>query len=220
MGASHQVVIGIAGGTGSGKTTVARIIASCFPSGTAVILSHDSYYHDHSSLTEAQRRAINYDHPKAFDTDLLIDQLIRLRAGDCVERPEYDYKTHSRLPSGVTIRPAGILLVEGILVLEHKALRDLMDIKLFIDTDGDERFIRRLRRDIEDRGRSISSVIEQYLGTVKPMHLDFVEPSKRYADVIIPEGAHNRVAIDLVVSRIRAMLEERVSREREPGVPS
>ena len=185
-----------------------------------MILSHDSYYHDHSSLSEIERRAINYDHPNAFDTDLLIEQLTRLRSGLPVERPEYDYRTHSRLPSGVVIRPADILLVEGILVLEHKLLRNLMDIRLFIDADGDERFIRRLRRDIEDRGRSIASVIEQYLGTVKPMHLEFVEPSKRHADVIVPEGAHNRVAIDLIVSRIRAMLQERGSKEREPAVPS
>lgn len=216
----RPVIIGIAGGTGSGKTSVARIIAGSFLPGAAVILSHDSYYHDHSALSEQERRLINYDHPKAFDTDLLIDHLTRLRDGQPVERPDYDYRTHSRLPSGVIIHPADILLVEGILVLEHRILRSLMDIKLFIDTDGDERFIRRLRRDIEDRGRSIISVIEQYLETVKPMHLEFVEPSKRHADVIIPEGAHNRVAIDLVVSRIRAMLQERGAKEREPGVPS
>ncbi|MBN1425539.1 uridine kinase [Candidatus Fermentibacteria bacterium] len=220
MAAPDPIIIGLAGGTGSGKTTVARIIARCFPEGTAVILSHDSYYHDYSGLSEDERRSINYDHPKAFDTELLINHLKGLRAGERVERPDYDYTTHSRRPSGVRLAPSALLLVEGILVLECKALRDLMDIKLFIDADGDERFIRRLRRDIDDRGRSIGSVIDQYLGTVKPMHLDFVEPSKRYADVIIPKGAHNRVAIDLVVSRIRAMLLERESKKREPGVPS
>ncbi len=214
------IIIGIAGGTGSGKTTVAQIIASRFPPGTAVILSHDSYYHDHRTLSEEERRAFNYDHPKAFDTDLLIRHLQALRQGKAIERPDYDYRTHSRLPRGVPISPADIVLVEGILVLEHKVLRSLMDIKLFIDTDDDVRFIRRLRRDIEERGRTISSVIEQYLSTVKPMHSEFVEPSKRHADVIIPEGAHNHVAIDLVVSRIQAMLHERGARDRESGVPS
>lgn len=216
----EPVVIGIAGGTGSGKTTVARIIAASFRPGSVVILSHDSYYHDHSHLPEEERKNINYDHPSAFDTDLLIEHLLKLKAGISVERPDYDYKSHARKPNGVIVHPAEILVVEGILVLEHRRLRSLMDIKLFIDTDDDERFIRRLRRDVEERGRTLDSVITQYLSTVKPMHLEFVEPSKRHADVIIPEGAHNRVAIDLVVARIRAMLEERGLREREVGVPS
>jgi uridine kinase len=166
------------------------------------------------------RQNINYDHPKAFDTDLLVAHLKDLLAGRSVERPEYAYSTHSRCPRGVLVKPADILLVEGILVLEDVRLRDLMDIKLFIDTDPDERFIRRLRRDLEERGRSIDSVIAQYQRTVKPMHLEFVEPSKRYADVIIPEGGHNKVAMDLVIARIRALLQEMAEERGQAAVPS
>lgn len=217
---SGPVIIGLAGGTGSGKTTVAKYIESRFPKGTLILIGHDCYYHDHSHLPSGDRQNINYDHPKAFDTELLVAHLKDLLAGRSVERPEYDYTTHSRCPQGVLVKPAGIFLVEGILVLDDARLRDLMDIKLFIDTDPDERFIRRLRRDLEERGRSIDSVISQYQRTVKPMHLEFVEPSKRYADVIIPEGGYNRVAMDLVISRIRALLQEMAEERGHAAVPS
>jgi len=214
------VIIGLAGGTGSGKTTIARFIARRFPRRALMLISHDCYYHDHSHLSTDERAGINYDHPRAFDTELLVAHLNELMAGRPVAIPEYDYTTHSRLPQGTRTSPADILLVEGILVLDDERLRNLMDIKLFVDTDSDERFIRRLRRDIEERGRTLSSVIEQYQSTVKPMHLEFVEPSKRYADVIIPEGVHNRVAMDLVISRIRTLLQEMADQRGLAAVPS
>ncbi len=216
----RPAVIGIAGGTGSGKTTVAEFIAERFPEGTVALIGHDSYYHDHSHLSPEERALINYDHPDAFDSDLLVRQLKELMDRRAVERPVYDYVTHSRQPRGILTRPAQIILIEGILVLENKQLRELMDIKLFIDTDNDERFIRRMLRDTHQRGRDLDSVVTQYMNTVKPMHLDFVEPSKRYADVIIPGGAHNSVAMDLVITKIRALLQDMAERDGEAAVPS
>jgi len=203
-----SAIIGIAGGTGSGKTTVAESIASSFSDESVVIIGHDSYYHDHSHLSPNDRALINYDHPHAFDTVLLIRQLEELSSGRAVERPVYDYVSHSRKTRGILIRPARVILVEGILVLENKKLREMMDIRIFIDTDNDERFIRRLLRDTHERGRDLDSVVRQYLGTVRPMHLDFIEPTKRYADIIIPGGAHNTVAMDLVVTKINALVKE------------
>lgn len=203
-----SAIIGIAGGTGSGKTTVAESIASSFSDESVVIIGHDSYYHDHSHLSPNDRALINYDHPHAFDTVLLIRQLEELSSGRAVERPVYDYVSHSRKTRGILIRPARVILVEGILVLENKKLREMMDIRIFIDTDNDERFIRRLLRDTHERGRDLDSVVRQYLGTVRPMHLDFIEPTKRYADIIIPGGAHNTVAMDLVVTKINALIKE------------
>lgn len=203
-----SAIIGIAGGTGSGKTTVAESIASRFSDESVVIIGHDSYYHDHSHLSSNDRALINYDHPHAFDTVLLIRQLEELSSGRAVERPIYDYVTHSRKSRGILIRPARVILVEGILVLENKILREMMDIRIFIDTDNDERFIRRLLRDTHERGRDLDSVVRQYLSTVRPMHLDFIEPTKRYADIIIPGGAHNTVAMDLVVTKINALVRE------------
>lgn len=208
-----SAIIGIAGGTGSGKTTVAESIASSFSDESVVIIGHDSYYHDHSHLSPSDRALINYDHPHAFDTALLIRQLEELANGRAVEQPIYDYVTHSRKPRGILIRPARVILVEGILVLENKRLREMMDIRIFIDTDNDERFIRRLLRDTHERGRDLDSVVRQYLGTVRPMHLDFIEPTKRYADIIIPGGAHNTVAMDLVVTKINALVREMDERD-------
>ena len=200
------IIIGIGGGTGSGKTTVAREVRKHFPEQSVVILHHDSYYVDRSDLPPASRENINYDHPDSFDNELLLTHLNELRAGRAVEKPIYDFETHTRRKETITVRPARIILLEGIMVLAEDALRESMDIKLYVDTDADERFIRRLRRDIADRGRTVDQVIDQYLKTVRPMHLQFVETSKRYADVIIPEGGQNRVAVDLIVTKARDIL--------------
>lgn len=200
------IIIGIGGGTGSGKTTVALEVRKHFPEESVVIIHHDSYYLDRGGLPFAERERLNYDHPDAFDNALLLSHLGELREGRSIEKPVYDYETHSRSAETVTVRPAGIVLLEGILVLVSAELRRLMDIRLYVDTDADERFIRRLKRDITRRGRNVDQVIEQYLRTVRPMHLQFVEPSKRYADVIIPEGGLNFVAIDLIVTKVRDVL--------------
>jgi uridine kinase len=200
------IIIGIAGGSGSGKTSVALKLKSFFPYERVELIHHDSYYHDNSHLSMADRERINYDHPEAFETDLLIAHLDALHDGGEVLQPRYDYETHSRLPENTPVAQPDIILLEGILVLEHEALRRRMDIRLYIDADADERFIRRLSRDIRNRERDVESIISQYQGTVRPMHLRFVEPSKRYADIIVPEGAQNEVAIDLLVAKIRDVL--------------
>jgi len=201
-----RIIIGIGGGTGSGKTTVAKEVRKHFPEESVAILHHDSYYVDRSDLPPSSRENINYDHPDSFDNELLLAHLNGLRAGLPVEKPIYDFETHTRRAETITVRPARIVLLEGILVLAEDMLREMMDIKLYVDTDADERFIRRLRRDIADRGRTVDQVIEQYLQTVRPMHLQFVETSKRYADVIIPEGGLNVVAVDLIVTKVRDIL--------------
>ena len=200
------IIIGIGGGTGSGKTTVAKEVLKHFPQESVVIVHHDSYYVDRSPLPPEEREGINYDHPDSFDNTLLIEHLDSLKTGKPIEKPIYDFETHTRLVETITVRPARIILLEGILVLAETDLREIMDIRLFVDTDADERFIRRLKRDIGQRGRSVDQVIEQYLATVRPMHLQFVEPSKRYADVIIPEGGLNVVAVDLIVTKVRDIL--------------
>ncbi len=210
----EPIIIGISGGTGSGKTTVAKEVRKHFPEESVVVLHHDSYYVDRSHLSPAQRERINYDHPDSFDNALLISQLRALKSGETIEKPTYDYETHTRNTETITVRPANIILLEGILVLADDLLRGLMDIKLYVDTDADERFIRRLKRDIVERGRKVDQVIEQYLKTVRPMHLQFVEPSKRYADVIIPEGGLNLVAVDLIVTKVRDILDQH-QREQE-----
>lgn len=205
----RPVVIGVAGGSGSGKTTVAVRVQEAFPGRTVEIIHHDSYYHDNSGLPLEQRARINYDHPEAFDTALLVSHLAELRRGESVSVPRYDYASHSRLPESDLLEPADIVFVEGILVLECQALRELMDIRLYVDVDADERVLRRLIRDTRERGRTVESVVEQYLNVVRPMHLQFVQPSKRYAHLIIPEGGHNRVAIDLIATKIRNIIDER-----------
>lgn len=202
----ESIIIGIGGGTGSGKTTVAKEVRKHFPEESVVIVHHDSYYLDRSDLSPEQREVINYDHPDSFDNELMIAHLTSLRGGQPIEKPIYDFETHTRKQETIRVRPARIILLEGILVLAEEALRNVMDIKLYVDTDADERFIRRLRRDIVDRGRTVDQVIEQYLKTVRPMHLQFVETSKRYADVIIPEGGQNLVAVDLIVTKVRDIL--------------
>jgi uridine kinase len=200
------VVIAIAGGSGSGKTTVANVIMDRIGREHIACLPHDAYYKDLSQLGPSQRASVNFDHPDSLDTCLLIDHIRQLKEYKQIALPIYDFKTHSRTAETILIDPQPVILVEGILIFTEAELRSLFDIKIFVDTDPDIRFIRRLQRDISERGRSTESVVKQYLTTVRPMHLEFVEPSKRYADVIIPEGGLNTVAMDLVVARIEALL--------------
>lgn len=202
----RRMIMGIAGGTGSGKTLVARSVGDALGRRIA-LLGQDSYYIDRSNLSPAERDRINFDHPDAFDHDLLIEHLNQLAQGRPVEMPVYDYATHSRTGETVRVDPVPVIVVEGILVLAVPALRSLLDVKVFVDTDADVRFIRRLSRDIRERGRTPESVISQYLEVVRPMHLEFVEPSKRYADIIVPEGGYNTVAIDFLVSKLRTLLD-------------
>jgi uridine kinase len=203
-----SILIGIAGGTGSGKTTIAKRIIEQIGTEKAVIIAQDAYYRDRSHLPIEEREKINYDHPSSFDISLLIKHLRQLKLGRDVPRLSYDYVTHSRLVLSGSVPSRPVTVLEGIMVLENKELRDLLDVKLYVDTDADVRIIRRLRRDILERGRNFESVIKQYLDSVRPMHLEFVEPSRRNADVIIPEGGYNRVAIDMVVSKIRTLLSD------------
>ncbi|HYT68339.1 MAG TPA: uridine kinase [Vicinamibacterales bacterium] len=202
------LVIGVAGGSGSGKTTVVRRIFEALGDTRIPVLEHDRYYRDRNDLRLEERAVLNYDHPDSLETELLVDHLNELRAGRPVEAPVYDFARHARKDATETITPGRAIIVEGILIYTDAALRKLMDVKVFVDTDDDTRFIRRLQRDIAERGRSVQSVIEQYLGTVKPMHLEFVEPSKRYADIIIPQGGHNAVAIDMLLRLIRGLTSE------------
>ncbi len=202
----RPLIVGIAGGSGSGKTTLVREILKLLPGKAVVVSEQDAYYKDSAHLPLEERRAINYDHPAALDNALLLQHLTQLRRGKAVDKPVYDFITHTRRPQTVPVEPADVIIVEGILVLENRRLRELMDLKLFVDTDPDIRFIRRLTRDLEERGRSLDSVVHQYLSTVRPMHLEFVEPSKRYADVIIPEGGHNEAAIEMIAARLERIL--------------
>lgn len=204
----QPIVIGVAGGTGSGKTTVASRILDRVGTEHITYIAHDAYYRDLSHLPERLRAQVNFDHPDALETELLVEHLKQLREGHPVEIPIYDFTAHVRTERKRQIDVAPVVIVEGILVFVEPELRRLFDVKIYIDTDADVRFIRRLRRDIEERGRSVESVCEQYLSTVRPMHLEFVEPSKRYADVIIPEGGFNEVAIEMVAARITGLLAE------------
>jgi uridine kinase len=198
-------VIGVAGGSGSGKTTVVRRIVDSLGPEQVTLLDHDRYYRSRNDLRLEERAALNYDHPDALETDLMVAHVRALKAGQPINAPQYDFTRHARLSETETFQPRRALIVEGILVFTDAALRDLMDIKVFVDTDSDTRFIRRLQRDVAERGRTMESVIEQYQHTVKPMHLEFVEPSKRYADVIIPLGGHNTVAVDLLLTMLRSV---------------
>jgi uridine kinase len=197
----RPLIVGIAGGSGSGKTTLVREILKLLPGRSVLVLEQDAYYKAAGHLSLEERRAVNYDHPAALDNALLVNHVRQLRRGLAVERPVYDFTSYTRLAE-----TADVIIVEGILILENRRLRDLMDLKLFVDTDADIRFIRRLNRDILERGRSLQSVVNQYLSTVRPMHLEFVEPSKRHADVIIPEGGHNEAAIEMIAARLNAIL--------------
>ncbi len=201
----NPVVIGVAGGSGSGKTTVVRRIVDSMGDDHVIVLEHDRYYHDHPELRLEERAALNYDHPDSLETDLMVRHVNELRAGRPVELPVYDFARHARRQTTDPVQPRQIIIVEGILIFADAHLRDLMDVKVFVDTDDDTRFIRRLKRDVAERGRTMDSVIEQYLNTVKPMHLEFVEPSKRYADIIIPRGGHNAVAIDMLLTLVRSL---------------
>ena len=203
-----QLVIGIAGGTGSGKTTVTNAILQHLDPERVAVIQHDSYYKDISTHGALRPDEINFDHSDSLETDLLVRHMEELRAGRPVEQPMYNFTNHRRLDATRRVEPKEIIIIDGILILLDRRLRELMDIRLFVDADADERLIRRIRRDILERGRSIESVMNQYMKTVKPMHLQFVEPSKHWADIIIPRGAENTVAIDMVVTKIRMMLGE------------
>ena len=201
-----SVVIGIAGGSGSGKTTVQRRIMERFGPRRIALLDHDAYYRDLAHLAPEQRARFNFDHPDALETGLMVEHLDALLAGQAVSKPTYSFETHSRLGATETVEPRPVVLVDGILVLAEPALRDRMDVKLYVDAPDDVRLMRRIERDLHERGRSIDSVLEQYRRTVRPMHLEFVEPSKRHADVIIPRGGRNQVAIDMVIARVQSLL--------------
>jgi len=210
------LIIGIAGGSGSGKTTLAHLVLQRVGPERIAYLPHDAYYKDLSSLPVNQRMAINFDHPDSLDTALLIQHIIQLRDGQPVKLPVYDFKTHTRTERFELVEPRPVVMVEGILIFGDPQLRRLLDVKIFVDTDSDIRFIRRLERDIAERGRTTDMVVRQYLSTVRPMHLEFVEPSKRYADVIVPEGGLNTVAMEMVVARLEALLQDQKQKTPHP----
>ena len=200
-----MTIIGIAGGTGSGKTTVVRKIAEALPPHCAVVVPLDSYYNDTSSMTEEERHAINFDHPDAFDWKLLVKQVNVLRHGIAIEQPTYSYLKCNRLPETIHIEPKPVIIIEGIMTLLNKKLRDMMDLKVFVDTDSDERLIRNIQRDVVERGRTVDMVINRYLEVLKPMHEQFIEPTKKYADIIIPQGGENRTGIDILCKYIERL---------------
>jgi uridine kinase len=201
-----RITLGVCGGTGSGKTTIAEAISQALGPENAVIVHQDSYYLDRSLLPSDDRDRINFDHPSAFDWKLFRKQIRALRSGRPIRKPIYNFHTHSRMPETTRVVPRPVLVLEGILVFDDPELREMMDIRVYVDADADVRFIRRLNRDVRERGRSLESIVDQYLTTVRPMHLQFVEPSKRYADIIFPEGGHNRVALETLIARVRTML--------------
>ena len=201
----NPIIIGIAGGTGSGKSTLADNIKKEFEHNIST-LSHDYYYKSNDNLPFEERVKLNYDHPDAFETNLLIEHLTKLKSGETIRRPSYSFVEHLREKETYEVVPKKVIIVDGILIFENKTLRDMMDIKIFVDTDADIRFIRRLLRDVEERGRTVPSVVEQYCTTVKPMHEQFVEPSKKYADIIVPEGGYNQVALNMIIEKIRSII--------------
>jgi uridine kinase len=200
----HPLVLGIAGGSGSGKSTIAEAILAALPAGAGVLLEQDHYYRPQAHLSPEDRAKVNYDHPDALELELFVSHIDALREGRAIDRPTYDFATHDRAPVGLRIEPARVIVVEGILVLAEPRLRERFEVKLFVDTDADIRLMRRIRRDLERRGRTFAQVRKQYYETVRPMHLAFVEPSKRFADLIVPEGGQNKVALDLILSHVRS----------------
>lgn len=202
-----SIIIGVAGGSGSGKSTLVSRLIEFFADADVATICHDYYYKAHPELKYEERVKLNYDHPQSFDTDMMVEHVKALKSGVAIMRPVYSFVEHDRLAEQVSVAPSQVIIVDGILIFEHKELRDLMDIKIFVDTDGDVRLARRILRDVCQRGRSMESVIDQYISTVKPMHEAFVEPSKKYADVIIPEGGENRVAVSMLIQTIRSMLD-------------
>ncbi|MBQ2993631.1 MAG: uridine kinase [Alistipes sp.] len=200
-------IIGVAGGTGSGKSTLVKRLQEAFREEDVATLCHDYYYKAHPELTYEERTRLNYDHPQAFDTDMLVEHVRALKNNVPIEHPVYSFVEHNRTDETVPVKPSKVIIIDGILIFENKELRELMDIKVFVDTDADVRLARRILRDVRDRGRSMESVINQYTSTVKPMHEEFVEPSKRYADVIIPEGGFNSVAVAMLIQNIRSIVE-------------
>lgn len=202
------VVIGIAGGTGSGKSTVAKEIYRTFDESCIAVLEQDSYYKDQSHLTFEERTKTNYDHPDAFDNALLVEHINQLTDGKSINKPTYDFSVHNRVKETNLVKSRDIIILEGILILSEEQIRNLLDIKIYVDTDADIRILRRIERDINERGRTLGSVINQYLDVVRPMHLQFGEPTKRYADIIVPEGGHNKVAIDIIVAKIKQILNQ------------
>ena len=208
---SRPILIGICGGTGSGKSTVAKAIFESLPEKNISIIEQDAYYRDQTELSFEERVKTNYDHPLAFDTDLLVKHMATLLQGEAIDKPNYDFSNHTRETCTTRIEPKDIIILEGIMILEEKRLRELMDIKIFVDTDADVRIIRRIVRDIQERGRTLDSVINQYLNTVKPAHEQFIEPTKKFADLIIPEGGYNKVAIDIMVAKVRTIVSDKYS---------
>lgn len=204
--AQKPLVIGVTGGSGSGKTTVSRELVARIPDNSAILLQQDAYYRDQSEKPFEERVKTNYDHPDSFETDLFVADLERLLARGAIDKPVYDYEQHTRSSDVIHVMPADVIIVDGVLLFNDKRVRDLLDLKVYVDTDDDIRFLRRLERDIEERGRTVRGVIEQYLATVKPMYHQFVEPTKRYANIIVPEGGQNKVAIDMITNQILAML--------------
>ncbi|MBU2650680.1 MAG: uridine kinase [Bacteroidetes bacterium] len=211
-----MLIIGIAGGSGSGKTTVVNRIAEQLPQGSLALISQDAYYRDQSFLTPEEKKEINFDHPSSIEFPLLIDHLGKLRRGEAIEMPVYSYISCSRSDATIAVEPRSILIVEGILIFTHEELRSLFDIKVFVDAEPDDRLIRIMTRDMQERGRDVNDVLRHYQKFVKPMHLQFIEPSKRYADIIIPQGGQNHIAVDIVASRIRQGLEDVSFSQAEP----
>lgn len=204
-------IIGVAGGSASGKSTLVKQLQNAFAEEQVVTLCHDYYYKAHNDLSLEQRASLNYDHPDAFDTDMMIEHIQRLKQGEAIERPVYSFTEHNRLAQTVTVQPAHVIIIDGILILESRDLRELMDVKVYVDTDDDVRLARRLIRDVQERGRDMNSVLKQYFSTVKPMHRDFIEPSKRHANIIIPEGGFNSVALTLLIENIRSLIKRQGS---------